>query len=89
MPSLMPMVPLGAADQTWRKRAIHGTQGVIIEAVAGNDEHDGESQQPRKPHPKAMSALGILAGYKSSLDAGIGTHGFSPNSTWMVARNLR
>ena len=60
------------------KRAIGGAERVVVEAVAGDDQNDGEGEHPRKKQAELVAALGILAGKNGALYASFGTHGLSP-----------
>src|SRR5271166_2721962 len=65
-----------------RERAVGGAQSVIVEAVASNDEHDGEREQPGQQHAHAVSAFGIFADEDVASYTCSHTHGcFSPRST--------
>ena len=49
-------------DRTWGKGAIGGAEGVVVKAIAGDDENDGKGEHPRKEHAELVPALGVLTG---------------------------
>ncbi len=70
-----------------RERTISGAECVVVKPITGDDQNDGEGEHPREEEADFVTALGILTGKNGTLYAGFGTHGLSPKSTWIVARN--
>src|SRR6516225_4265053 len=82
--------PAGAQDiMLGRERPLGGAEHVIVIAVTGDNQHNGQGQHPCEEQSYAMTLLTIISWHSNTANACRRTHGLaSKSSTRMVARNL-